>query len=142
MMWRLLHPGLKKLFWINVGIVLVSFLWFAIHGNWTVIVDLLRLIAIAIPFPALIALVLTLITALQHCSLRLAAKVLMGAVLGWCMSVTTTLALFFWMLSVPAISHAGPGKGGTVLLLLLGWNLLVAIGTGLGAQFMTTVGHR
>ncbi len=121
---------------------MVSFLWFAISGNWDVIADVVRLIAIAIPFPALIALLLTLTTALNHRSLRLAVKALMGAVLGWGMSVTTTLALFFGILSIPAISQAGPGKGGTVLLLLLGWNFLVAIGTGLGAQVMTTVGER
>ena len=139
-MFQHIKPELRRFIGVVFGASAVSLIGLAIQSKGA---DkdsfFILLVIIAIPFSTLVALLLTVTTAVNHRSIRLGMMALGGAIIGWVVTMTITLAIFFWGIELHLIIPSGFGKESFIkaLLLLLVWNLLVAFGTGIGAIWAT-----
>lgn len=138
-MFQHIKPELRRFIGVVFGASAVSLIGLAIQSKGADKEGFFSLLVISIPFSTLVALLLTVTTAVNHRSIRLGMMALGGAIIGWVVTMTITLAIFFCGIELHLIIPSGFGKESFIkaLLLLLVWNLLVAFGTGIGAIWAT-----
>ena len=138
-MFQHIKPELRRFIGVVFGVSAVSLIGLAIQSKGADRESFFSLLMISLPFSSLIALLLTVTTAVNHRSIRLGMMALGGAIIGWVVTMTITLAIFFCGIELHLTISLGPRKDDFVrfLLLFLVWNLLVAFGTGTGAIWAT-----